>query len=645
MSLQVDVKTAIEKLSNKVHFMQPVYEAISNSLEAYATEIKLHFDVDESVLDGITSKKINGFTIIDNGDGFTDENLDSFKRLWTTRKVNIGCKGVGRLTWLKVFSEVTIESVYDKKIVRIKFNREFDEKTHITVNEEPTLKSKNTKISFNNVTSLFFDTRKNKDKQNSVFDDRANAILSEIKESIEHHLLAKLFLLKRKGKEFTINISISGETLVIDNNSITSLEESSFNINGEDHIKYNFILYYAFLTDGLAKKNLFYCGHERTVTKFTESVSIERLPDKTSTIMLLTSRYLDQRVNDERNKFTIDMNEINTTFDNPITFQQINAQLRNRIGEILLERYPQIKVENDSVINECIEEYPYLAKYIKQDTSIIKNKSNIVDNAEKKYKQEKTRVKDSFKKLIKSNNLDEDEFNRLVLEVEDISARELAQYILYRQMILDALQTLSANNTKQESFLHDLFMPAKTAGTGETIIERIGESNLWLLDDKFMTYNYAASDTTVKQIIKKIEENYQKIYKAAIRPDIAIFYSQHESNDKDAVIIEFKGIGASQDEKCKALWELPRNIKIIRDNSSKINQVWGYVITKIDSDFEEVIRTQNYFPLFTIGDARKIFYFYNNDIKAHLYIIDIELVINDAQLRNKLFLEIIKNKD
>jgi len=47
MGFQVGVKTALSKLNNRVEFLQPVYEAISNSLEAHANNIFIDFKVDD----------------------------------------------------------------------------------------------------------------------------------------------------------------------------------------------------------------------------------------------------------------------------------------------------------------------------------------------------------------------------------------------------------------------------------------------------------------------------------------------------------------------------------------------------------------------------------------------------------------------
>ena len=46
---------------------------------------------------------IVGYPEADNGIGFTDENMESFHTLDSEHKVSQGCRGIGRLLWLKAF--------------------------------------------------------------------------------------------------------------------------------------------------------------------------------------------------------------------------------------------------------------------------------------------------------------------------------------------------------------------------------------------------------------------------------------------------------------------------------------------------------------------------------------------------------------
>lgn len=126
MGFQVGVKTALSKLNNKVEFLQPVYEAISNSLEANAKNICVEFSTDNlqtNISKEISEpERINGFTITDDGDGFTDTNIESFGELWTTTKKSLGCKGVGRLTWLKVYKHIDILSKIQNREISFCFS-------------------------------------------------------------------------------------------------------------------------------------------------------------------------------------------------------------------------------------------------------------------------------------------------------------------------------------------------------------------------------------------------------------------------------------------------------------------------------------------------------------------------------------------
>ena len=51
------------------------------------------------------TKPIRGFIVSDNGEGFHDENIRSFRTLDSEYKAKLGGRGVGRLLWLKAFSQ------------------------------------------------------------------------------------------------------------------------------------------------------------------------------------------------------------------------------------------------------------------------------------------------------------------------------------------------------------------------------------------------------------------------------------------------------------------------------------------------------------------------------------------------------------
>ena len=101
---------------NAKNSLFPLFEAVMNSIHA----VEDRFGKDNLSKGEVTielhrteSGEMEGFTISDNGIGFNESNLESFRRMDSRAKEKIGGKGVGRLVWLKVLDEVRIQSVYD----------------------------------------------------------------------------------------------------------------------------------------------------------------------------------------------------------------------------------------------------------------------------------------------------------------------------------------------------------------------------------------------------------------------------------------------------------------------------------------------------------------------------------------------------
>ena len=169
-------------------------------------------------------------------------------------------------------------------------------------------------------------------------------------------------------------------------------------------------------------------------------------------------------------------------------------------------------------------------------------------------------------------------------------------------------------------------------------------TNLWLFDDKFMTYTHALSDVNFKHIVETIFANSSMaandIGMDLKKPDLAIFYNKDIS--RDALIVEFKGANAPLGEKEKAIGEIGRNCLLIKEKIPEINTIWAYIVTHIDHEFEVSLRGNGYKPRFTNADDGKIMYFYNDSVPAHIYALDLSAITSDAFARNKTFLDILK---
>ena len=185
------------------------------------------------------------------------------------------------------------------------------------------------------------------------------------------------------------------------NAEIPELSKKSFVITDYNKQPQNFDLYYNISDDGLNQKESYYCADQRIVSKFPDIISLNGIKAKDSIIMLLASKYLDDRVNDERNDFKIDKLQNNENLTDPLSFPRINDVLKNEVEQILLTHYPDIKKQNESEIDLAIKEQPFLANYIREDKTIIKTKAQLISNAKKVFEKQKQNTATEFTRMLK----------------------------------------------------------------------------------------------------------------------------------------------------------------------------------------------------------------------------------------------------
>jgi len=111
--VQANIKGLVNRLElSQAKAMMPLYEAISNAVDAieehqdgfinHSIRIRLLASNDLAHQGGDGTLVVDGFDVIDDGVDFNDKNLASFKEAHTLSKVNLGGRGVGRFTFLKV---------------------------------------------------------------------------------------------------------------------------------------------------------------------------------------------------------------------------------------------------------------------------------------------------------------------------------------------------------------------------------------------------------------------------------------------------------------------------------------------------------------------------------------------------------------
>ena len=126
MNLQASLKGRLRNTTlPKTSVLFPLFEAVVNSIHSIDERVNTQIDftlaqgvirieVVRSSQKNILNEKgdITGFMIHDNGIGFTESNYKSFQTLDSDYKIKQGCRGIGRLLWLKAFNSVKICSSF-----------------------------------------------------------------------------------------------------------------------------------------------------------------------------------------------------------------------------------------------------------------------------------------------------------------------------------------------------------------------------------------------------------------------------------------------------------------------------------------------------------------------------------------------------
>jgi hypothetical protein len=136
----------------RTHGLLPLFEAVVNSIEAVAAakppvgsaEIVIEIERPPQQmlpLEGLgrrgapPQETIIGLRVRDNGCGFDDANLQSFETLNSDFKASEGCRGVGRILWLKAFDSVEVSSDFVRagdKLLRRSFIRRVSQVVWLT---------------------------------------------------------------------------------------------------------------------------------------------------------------------------------------------------------------------------------------------------------------------------------------------------------------------------------------------------------------------------------------------------------------------------------------------------------------------------------------------------------------------------------
>lgn len=614
--MNVNIKQAVKLFFANPSLELVYFEAIANALDAEATSIDISLSIEE-----FSKPETLVLSIKDNGVGFTDERFAKFKELLKVEEESH--KGVGRLVFLSYFKNITIISCYEKKKRVLEFSELFDGKSEMT--DAP---------NENRGTSIVF---KNYYRKKIASHDylRPEALIKRIKEEF----YPRLYLLKKQRQDVTINVTLTVEkgdqkySFQTDSRYVRASELPELKVESMDagiiEMFKQTELQYSITKKELDKTIITaLCIDGRSYKQ--DIISDDNIPYGYEIIFLLNSDLFTGQVDASRQTLTLNDNIL----------KPIITLFRNKVSEILKREIPEMVKRNKETQDDLINKFPHLIDYMEVETVGFIKRDETIRKAQEKF------FKDQKKILDSPDHLSDEEYEQTL----DISSKLLTEYVLYRQIMINKLKEITPDNS--EADIHKLIVPKrKTKYVKEQFMSDVFTNNIWMLDDKYMTYTTIFSDKVMSEIVKEITKE-DKVKKDNTEPDIAIIFSNNpESNPKvDVVIVELKKKGASLDENVTVYTQLQtRATKLMDLYPNKIDRIWFYGIVDIDADFELNLINNKFIPLYSNGKV----YYREDTIKTSLTATDSHLIgihilsfnafVDDAHNRNSTFLNLLKS--
>ena len=691
----MNLNGAMDLIKMSKNPLAPIYEAITNSLEALAQRTGEHQKIAGEIevrfyFSGLLAdhKDLESIEIIDNGAGFIEENYNRFREFFDKSK-GYDNRGTGRLQYFHRFHRIRIDSIFEEGG---KFHqRTLDcHKTNFLAKEsyEPS------ETIQNQITSVLLSEYSANSTEKDYF---AQISIEEVASSIKNHFLLRFYLDKKKAGFQVPAIKIiffeNNEHLderMIDPDSIPSPKSEGiikipymkvgYAKSGKRELeiikdKTEIIKWAHFVLDEaeLGQNGIFLCSKDIPV----QSIRFEKLKknDHIKGSRFLTAFYGDvlddsNNVSDSVDSFTFpDRKEIEQKLDDMFISSDQEYIIFDSIYEQVNKAIPGIYKDVVDIQQEQKRDIESIAKAHGIPTDAIeKAKIGISDTeftitkklykaqsdelAEKGFKAKK--LFESLKKLDPTTNDYQEDIKQKTEElsklVEEQNKEELSRYIIRREMITNILKKIideeleyqinpksPGKNKNRESLIHDLIFKRKSTSTHRL-------NDLWILNEEFMHFD-GCSDVPLNQIktddgnlllIDVPKESIDALnLKLSRRPDIFLY-----SNEEKCLLVEFKEPNVDLSDH---LNQLTKYCTLIANfGAKKIRGFYCYLIGEninsidLDGDYKETVNgdwIRSNIPIVSRDSNR------NNIANAQIEIIKLSSVHARAHRRNKSFAE------
>lgn len=650
LHLKEDLRGRIANLAmapSYANTLIPLFEAIMNSLHAvqdrFGDEWEKKCRIEIQILEDAEGSP-HSFTIEDNGIGLDERNFESFRTYDSRTKVKKGGKGVGRLTWLKVFQSVRVSSIFEAEDTRMERSFKF-----VLDNAAAFQDYSLTQTDDGTDVRTFIELRDLKDGYRSHCPKKL--------ETIAHRIAAHFLPFLIGDEKPQIRISNASEALnlaeVVAANMFEPKSES-FEVEDVGTFSIKHLLLNKALIEKGTEHTVYLAAHERIVTDHGVNnqtgldTPISCGDVQTYYVGIVSSDFLDDNVTQERNNFDIPKQ----------AYKAITKGAEEAAKEYLREPIERLIEAKARTIDKVVTNFPRYA-YLVRDRGEFAKKLPLNRKTEEDIYREMSvydyrasrDVKNDLRVLAAKEDdpASTEEFNAKLTEVMDrIGEQErasLAEYVSKRKLVIELLASRLGYEDKEteklyrEEAIHRVVCPLRV-NSGDI---DYGNHNLWLIDDRLAYYDFWASDQSIRSFIKTSE--------AKERPDLILFQGSHllrrEGTDQPIVIVEFKRPARKEytDEE-NPIKQIYDYIRELRDNKVTDNE--GALITEIGPDTpffcylvcDITPRLKALLEDYGIVQALpggRGYFGYNDTRRAYVEVLQYSEIVKDARLRHEAF--------
>jgi len=636
-------KTTIENIKKSKSYLQPVFEALTNSLESIKEKnldnqkliISIHYSND------LTSSEIySHLKIHDSGLGFNDEEFERFQTLNDNQK-GYSNNGNGRIQYLHFFEYSKFTAVsksknsstgyMQRKFILSKSKNYLNNNAIIKIESVEEVNTKDT------YTEVLFDTVLNKDDQNKYTDLTIELLKKEI---IEHYLdylcenrdkLPQITIKKIINKTQDSELFIEASDIpILDREAIIPIKYTQYASNGKDIEKSNeykdFKLKAYKLPENQLERNALRLTSKGQIVKgeIFKKVKLSNLKSKdvidgSRYLFLLSSEYLNEKDTDTRGELdicTLDdfkkLSSSESTLDlhKEILLDDINDKANEKVESI----YSEIKDEMEKQ-NIEIEKLKDMFLLNPETINSIKNKITLQDTEasilKKVYKADSEIIAkkdieikeqiDSLHSLDTSSDDYIENLNNMVNELVRVipiqNRTALTHSVARRKIVLDLFEKILNKELKKQSkenrnidekLLHNLIFQQSS--------NKPDKSDLWLINEDYIYYKGTSEntlgdikingDSIIKDKLTEEEEVYRLKQQGDAnqkRPDVMLF-----PNEGKCILIEFKAPNVNVSEHLTQLNRYASLINNLSKDKYKFTTYYGYLIGE-NIDVDDII--------------------------------------------------------